>query len=453
MQEMQNQGKLSRRQFLWAVAATGLLAACAPVAPATSGETGGEAAPGSEPITLLLNMRAGGDQGEPAIYVQRPATFMEEHPNIKIELAPIPGDEYEAKTLTAASAGTIADVMWTSDVWAFHSRLSKLGVVATVDEHLESQGISKDEWLPAAVSTLTHEGKMYGLPKSSHPGDAYLWLNHALFEAAGIPIPETFGNAAEDVTAWAEAIASGPEDDREIYGITPSNAGIQAIVNGVRQFGTYENNEEGTESLADNEQWYNWVAYNKNFYDKKVAPIEASLPNGGSDALFIAGKLGMRHNQRYFYRALNEGLKQAENQFEWSVIQAPRGADAKGWGASVDTHSVTTASKHQDEAFLFIYALADETFTKYVATAQGYLTARVNDLETVKDIMNPFLELQYQCMTEEENFHQPANARGHEIETIYVNEFAKLWLGEEELTEAFMANVKALVDETLNKPF
>lgn len=454
MQEKRNSGTMSRRQFLWAAAATTMLAACAPVAsPSAGGSQSGGGSPAAEQITLLFNMRAGGDTGEPAIYVRRPETFMKDNPNVKVELAPIPGSDYEAKALSAASAGTLGDIMWTSDVWSFHSRLVKLGVIAAVDDYLEKNGHSKDEWLPSAVSTLTHDGKMYGLPKCAHPGDSYLWLNHDLFKKAGIPIPEAEGAKPEDVTAWAEAIASGPEDARDVYGITPSNAGIQAIVNGVRQFGTYENNEDGTESLADNDQWMAWTAWNKNFYDKKVAPIEASLPTGGSDALFIAGKLGIRHNQRYFYRANIEGLKQAANQFEWSVIQFPRGPKPLGWGASVDTHSATTSTKHPNEAFALSYALADDIFTRYVVEGQGYLTARVKDLETAKDLMNPFIELQYKCMTQEEAFRQPANYRGHEVETVYVNELSKLWLGDEQLNAGFMQNMKAAVDEILKKPF
>jgi ABC-type glycerol-3-phosphate transport system substrate-binding protein len=141
MQEKQNLGKFSRRQFLLAAAATGLLAACAPV-PAAPGSSGSEAAaPGEEAVTLILNMRAGGDQSEPAIYVQRPAKFMEDNPNITIELGPIPAEEYEPKIIAAASAGTIGDVIWDSDVWALHTRLSKLGVIAPVDEQLEAAGI------------------------------------------------------------------------------------------------------------------------------------------------------------------------------------------------------------------------------------------------------------------------------------------------------------------------
>jgi ABC-type glycerol-3-phosphate transport system substrate-binding protein len=455
---MSKQNRFTRRQFLqtsaWIVAG-GALVACAPAAPGAPAaeQESGAAAPSEEAITLILNMRAGGDQSEPAIYVRRPATFMEEHPNIKVELSPIPGEEYDAKILTSASAGTVGDCLFTSDVWTLHTRLVKLGVIAPSDDRLEAHGISKEEWLPATVDTLTHEGIMYGLPKSSHPGEAYIWINNTLFEEAGIPLPETYGVTHEEITAWAEALARGPEDDREVYGIMIQAAGIQAIVNGARQFGSYENNEEGTESLANNEEWMAWANWVKDFYDRKLTAVEASLPSGGADALFLAGRLGMRHNQRYFYRRSVEGMKEVENPFEMTVIQAPRKPEAKGWVASVDTHSASTTTKYPEEAFLLSYALADEIFTRYVAEDQGYLTARVDDIETVQDILTPFLELQYQCMTEEERFHQPANARGKEVETVYINELGKLWLGEAELNAAFMQNLKDAIDEILDKPF
>ena len=454
---MQERNMLSRRRFLMSAGVTGLalsLAACAPVAPAAPAANTGGSAPSKEPITLIFNMRAGGDKSEPAIYVRRPAKFLEEHPNVKIELSPIPGGEYPAKILTAASAGTIGDIIFTTDVFTLHTRLVKLGVIAAVDDYLQAHGISKKEWLTAAVDTLTHDGKMYGMPKSSHPGEAYMWLNNSLFEQAGIPLPKTpYGVTHEDITAWAEALTKGPEDNRDVYGVIIQSGGIQSIVNGPRQFGSYENNEEGTKCLADSEGWMAWASWVKNFYDKKQTAVQTALPSGGADALFLAGRLGIHHNQRYFYRASIVGMKEVQKPFEMTIIQAPRKPNAKGWVASVDTHSATTTSKHPEEAFALSYALADKTFTHYVAEDQGYLTARVDDLETVKDISTPFLELQYKCMTEEEKFHQPANARGTEIETIYVNELSKLWLGQSKLDAAFMGNLKDAVDEVLNKPF
>lgn len=400
-----------------------------------------------------MHIQAGWEEAVPGMYVRRPQAFMEENPDIRIEMVPIPGAEYDTKLLTLASSGTIADTMHTSDVWTQHTRMVKLGVLRSVDDHLEANNISKDEWLPAAVNTLTFDGKMYGLPKTCHPGDAYIWINEDLFNEAGIPLPETTGVTFDQITEWSMALTRGPEDAREVYGFVPRVVGIQGIVNGVRQHGTYENNEEGTESLADNEQWMQWASWINGFYERKEAATDNALPSGGADALFLAGRIAMRPNQRFFYRRVNVGMEEVEKPFNWRVIQYPRGPEAKGWGASVDTHSVSTNCQHPDEAFRVIYAMADATLTRFVAEDQGYLTARVDDLETVKDMIYPFLELQYLCMTEEEAFRQPANARGLEVETVYKNELDKIWLGEEPLTPAFMANLKAAVDEVLSKPF
>jgi multiple sugar transport system substrate-binding protein len=451
---------LSRRNFLLGLAASAsamAVAACAPAAApgsapaASSGEAAAEA--GAEPITITMHIQAGWEEAVPGMYVRRPQAFMEENPDIRIEMVPIPGAEYDTKLLTLASSGTIADTMHTSDVWTQHTRMVKLGVLRSVDDHLEANNISKDEWLPAAVNTLTFDGKMYGLPKTCHPGDAYIWINEDLFNEAGIPLPETTGVTFDQITEWSMALTRGPEDAREVYGFVPRVVGIQGIVNGVRQHGTYENNEEGTESLADNEQWMQWASWINGFYERKEAATDNALPSGGADALFLAGRIAMRPNQRFFYRRVNVGMEEVEKPFNWRVIQYPRGPEAKGWGASVDTHSVSTNCQHPDEAFRVIYAMADATLTRFVAEDQGYLTARVDDLETVKDMIYPFLELQYLCMTEEEAFRQPANARGLEVETVYKNELDKIWLGEEPLTPAFMANLKAAVDEVLSKPF
>jgi len=432
--------RMSRRSFLLraAMATTGLaggalLSACAPTPaptptvpaqkelPTEKPKEAPKKAPG-EVVTITMAIQAGWITAVPGMYSRRPLLFMQENPDIKIQMVEIPGGEYDAKLLTMAAANTIPDTMHTSDVWTFHSRLVRSGILRNVDDLLDASGISKQEWLPAAISTLTYEGKMYGLPKTCHPGDAYIWINDDLFAADGLTPPDTYGATFQNISEWAEKLSKGPQNDRQVYGYFAVVGGIQAIVNGVRQFGTYENNEAGTESLADNEQWRQWAQWLKPFYDKKLASLEGALPSGGAPALFLAGKLAMCHSQRFMYRRVNVGIKSVPKPFQWRVIQYPRGPQAKGWGASVDTHSASAICKHPQEAFRVLYGMADKKFALFVAEDQGYLTARVDDLDTVKPIIYPFLELQYKCMTQEEKFRQPANARGTEVETAYKSE-------------------------------
>jgi ABC-type glycerol-3-phosphate transport system substrate-binding protein len=413
-----------------------------------------EAKPAAKvPVTIQLHLRAGGELSEPAIYVMRPGEFMKQHPEIEVELAPIPGGEYEAKVQTMAAAKTLGDVMWSSACFSYHIRLMKQGLIAPVDDHLEAAGISKEEWLPAAVETLTLEGKMLGLPKCCHPSVAHIWCNDTMFEAAGFPAPETYGNNHADLMNWAKTMAKGPEGDRQVYGYCFGGGGFEWNYSALRSFGGWEYNEAGTECLADSDKWWEWAQWTNEFFRKDLTPHTEVLPTGGMQALFAAQKVPMVAGGRWMHKRIKTAVEEAGDPFEWSVIQVPREADANGWINCVDTHSATVFSKHPEEAFLLSYAMADARFTYLVATTQGYLTARADDGDTIAPLNDAFLNLQFKNMTQEEVLRQPDNCRGGEVQTALTNELQRIWMGDVDLTMDAMKEVKAGVDAVLSKPF
>ena len=184
------QTAISRRNFLRgaAASATLLLAACAAPSNAPATSSGDAGAPSADPIVLRLHMRAGGETGEVPIYVTRPAEFTEET-GVQVQLEPIPGEEYWAKIETLAASATLGDNMFTDEKNWQHSRAVHFGILQEIDDFMESEDVSRDEWLPGVFNTCIVNGKVYGLPKTGHPAHAYLWINHDLFDAAGITIP------------------------------------------------------------------------------------------------------------------------------------------------------------------------------------------------------------------------------------------------------------------------
>jgi ABC-type glycerol-3-phosphate transport system substrate-binding protein len=119
-------------------------------------------------------MRSGGEKSEPAIYVDRPAEWEQETGNT-LKLEPIPGGkDYIPKVDSLAASNTIGDSLWTSDVWAEHTHLVKFNIIEPVDSYLPKYNVKRDEWFKAITDTLTYNGKMYGLPKTGHPGDSYV---------------------------------------------------------------------------------------------------------------------------------------------------------------------------------------------------------------------------------------------------------------------------------------
>jgi ABC-type glycerol-3-phosphate transport system substrate-binding protein len=401
-------------------------------------------------------MRAGGEKSEPAIYVDRPAEWMQETGN-KMELEPIPGGkDYVPKVMALAAGNTIGDALFTGDSYSEHTFLVRNDVIEPVDDYLGRFNVNKNEWIKAIIDTLTHDGKMYGLPKASNPADSFINFNGKMFDEAGIKRPETYGTTHDQLKDWAIKLSKGPKDKRDVYGYYSGFNSNQTITTGVRQFGGDLIDADGTKSLVDQEPFWNWLQWNYNLVvTEAVHPHGSVVPAGDSNqlaAMFAAGKLASMQSHRAWQRAIKlavEGKANVDN----VVIQFPRGPQARGWVSNVDTHSGTRTSKHKDVTFTFIYALADRRFAYLVAKTQGYLTGRVDNLEAIKELADdPFIKVQARNDTQQERWWRAKNLRAYEIEAELTNQLANVWLGKVQPDKTFVGGLKKALDDILAKP-
>ncbi|MCC6628412.1 MAG: extracellular solute-binding protein [Chloroflexi bacterium] len=412
--------------------------------------------PASKPggVKVTMHMRAGGEKSEPAIYVERPDEWAAETGNT-YELLPIPaGKEYLPKIMARAAGNTIGDTLFTGDSYSEHTFMVRNDLIEPDDDYFSRNNIKKTEWITAIIDTLTHNGKMYGLPKASNPADSFMNVNLKMFDDAGIKRPETYGTTFDQVRDWAIQFSKGPKDRREVYGYYSGLNSNQTITNGVRQFGGDIVDKDGVTSLVDQEPFWNWLQWNHNLVVKEaVHPQGSVVPAGDSNqlaAMFAAGKLAMMHSHRAWQRAIKTAVG---SKFEQAVIQFPRGPQPKGWVSNVDTHSVTKASKLKDQAFSLMYAMADRRFAYLVAKGQGYLTGRVDNLEAIKELADdPFIKVQAKNDTQQERWWRAKNLRAYEVEAELVNILAPVWLGKREPDKALIAELKKGIDAVLAKP-
>ncbi len=408
-------------------------------------------APAKEPVTLRFHFRSGGEKSEPAIYVQRPQEWMDETGH-KIKNEPIPsGKDYIPKVEALAASNTIGDVVFTQTFQFEHNHLMKYNVLEPCDPYMGPANVKKTEWFAPVVETISQGGKMYGMPKTGHPLGTYIWINLKMFEAAGIKKPEVFGNTFDDVANWAIQLSKGPKDKRDVYGYSAYVVGIKGILPPLRSWGGDFTDKEGKVSLADTDPWLDWANWHaKLIADEKVHPLGDVVGTNGPEALFAAEKLAMLHNERSSHRTINLAVK---DKFPWMAIQFPKGPNFKGWPTSVNTHSVTAASKHKEVGFSFIYALADQRFAYLMAKEQGYLAGRVDNLEAIKEMaQDPFIKLQQKCTEEMSPSWFMANFRGYEFETALLNQLDLVWLGKRKVDKAFMQETKKALDEVMSKP-
>lgn len=441
-----------------APATTGKPAETAKTEAAKPAESKSAAAPttGSKtPVTLRMHMRSGTEKSEPAIYVDRPGEWMQETGH-KVELEPIPGGkDYVPKIMALAAGNTIGDALFTGDAYSEHTFLVRNDIIEPVDDYLGRFNVKKAEWIKPIIDTLTHDGKMYGLPKASNPAHSFINVNLTMFKEAGLKEPETYSTTFEQLQEWSIKLSKGPKDRRDVYGYYAAIETSHPITNAVRQWGGDLVDKDGLNSLVDQEPFWNWLQWTTNLIVKEgVHPLGGVVKAGDSNALagmFGAGKLAMMHSHRAWQRSIKEAIK--DKKIDMAVIQYPRGPKPLGWVSNVDTHSGTRVSKFKDETFGLIYAMADRRFAYLVAKTQGYLTGRVDNLEAIKELADdPFIKVQAKNDTQQEAWWRAKNLRAYEVEAELLNMLDLIWAGKRQPDKAFVKELKQSMDAVLAKP-
>lgn len=454
--------RLTRRGFLRATAAVAFATGVGPmlsgcVAPGAGPSSAGSDAPSSEPIVLRLHMRAGGETSEVPIYVTRPNEFTEET-GVQVQLEPIPSEDYWAKIETLAASATLGDNMFTDEKNWQHSRAVHFGLIQDIDEFMEADGISHDEWLPGVIGTCIIDGKTYGLPKTGHPAHAYIWLNHDAFDEASIPVPASGDDTSwDDYREWANLLAQGDPEARDVYGFHMPTNNIQMIINGIRTFGGYALTEDGTQSPATDDGWTGSVRFAHALYQEdKVMPLAADIGTGGTVGLFASGRLPMMVASRGTNKSVREAVGPEDGStggFTWSAIGLAEGPNFNGWGASLNTHAGTTQSEHKYESFLLTYALSDARFSYLTANEIGYLVGRTNELEEVGPAAeDPFIRLQHAQYAKGVPYRIGVNYRGLEWEQIIRNTTDLVYLGERDPDDAFFEELATALNDLLARP-
>jgi N,N'-diacetylchitobiose transport system substrate-binding protein len=402
-------------------------------------------------------MRAGGETAEAAIYVTRPAEFTEET-GVQVQLEPIPGADYWAKIETLSASNTLGDNMFTDEKNWQHSRAVHFGLIQECDSFMEAEGISRDEWLPMVLGTCIKEDKVYGLPKTANPGQAYIWLNHDMMGEAGIEIPEDGSKVSWDTyREWANLMAKGEPDARDVYGFYIPTDSIAMIINNIRTFGGWELTEDGTRSPATDDGWKGSIRFTQALYQEdKVMPLPANVGTGGAIGLFAAGRLPLMINSRGTNGQVREAVGPEDGStggFKWSSVALAEGPNFNGWGASLNTHAGTTQSQHKLESFKLTYALSDARFAYLNANELGYLVGRTNELEEIGPAADdPFIQLQFYEFSRQVPYRIGANYRGLEWEQIIRNMTDLVYLGERQPDDAFFEELESTIADALARP-
>ena len=264
--------------------------------------------------------------------------FMNENPDINVQIIQIPGDSYSQKINTMVSSNTAADVMllYECDMPV----LANAGKIISLDKYISSATQFKaNDLIPAVTSLSALNGATYGLPWCY--ANEILYYNKDMFDAAHVSYPNSdwtwddFRQAAQKLTITKDG--------------KTTQWGTDAITDGVwySLIGSYGDDIVGkniTLSLGDGAK--KALQFEDDLVNKyKVSPVPSSTTN--QNDLFSSSQAAMTERGSWLissYKDLG---------FKWDISVLPKGTTSY---SSMHTgfFSISKQSKNQDAAWKFV---------------------------------------------------------------------------------------------------
>lgn len=195
---------LSRRTMLklmGGVAATGMVAACAPaVAPAPGG---GAAAPAQSEVTIRFWNVWGAAREE--LMNQIIARFEEENPGIKVQNLVQPFERREENLFTALASGDPPEVLMASRAEIL--RFANDGLITSIDDYVTANNLDLSRFYDSEIGNFYWKDKLYSMPMPTGGGVTSLTLvNYDMLRAAGHEdqVPATWVELEEMSRAFTE---------------------------------------------------------------------------------------------------------------------------------------------------------------------------------------------------------------------------------------------------------
>ncbi|WP_169082625.1 ABC transporter substrate-binding protein [Paenibacillus sp. PL91] len=288
------------------------------------------------------------------------------------------------KFLTAATSGGSPDILFW-DRWRT-SLYAPKNVLHPIDEYLERDGISRDDYYEESLKELSLNDKLYGLPLTV---DARaLFYNKKLLAEAGLEPPKTWDElaaAAAKLTKWNGnklEVAGFSLGDVGLFNMYVQQAGGQMITEDGK---TNFNNEQGKQVLQYWDQLLN---------QDKVYKVGFEQGLGEGQDAFVTGKLAMQYTGPWMLST----YKKYGKDLEFGIVPPPAGPNGdKGSVMGGFGLVIPEGAKHKEESWTFIkWWLANKDnallWAKTSLNIPGYKPALEDPFFKDDPLWQPFME-------------------------------------------------------------
>jgi multiple sugar transport system substrate-binding protein len=422
------------------------LAACG-----AAGEGTGASKASSAPATVTFHWIGASEQ---EMVEKRTPVFLQEHPNIKVNLEPYGGDD---KLMTLASSGTLGDVSTLSASSGLPAVLYVRKVMAALDPFITRDKLDLKQWFAPVIEASRVEGKQIAMPYNGKMARVAVFYNKSMFDKAGIKYPDEKWTVDQYMDA-AVKMTKGEGSEKEWGMATHFKTDQSYVIAFLRRWNADLFDKAGKKATLESQearaafQWA-WDMY----HNKRVAPT-----TGDETKLFQSGKGAIMLHRDFNQK--NATTTAAKTQgFEYGASFGPKGPTGR-WGGlwTYRAAQLSVASKAKDAAWELIKFMCDKESGVSLAlqTAPGTSTtggARADVYGDPRLLSHPSAPRQVQeaerdSQNSTEPYTLPANFRVDEISNA-INPFIdKIVKNEAQPTAGFMKEANDAVQRVLDLP-
>jgi ABC-type glycerol-3-phosphate transport system substrate-binding protein len=334
-----------------AAAAGGLAAAAGACAPGGAPE-GAPVATRPQPVEIRFHARTG-PQGD---YFREwgERYTAERRPHVTVVQEQFPGGEYHEKLTALIAAGTLGDALWGSSLQTY-GLLVRANVLR---DHAPLARQARLDWsvfFPQTVQGATRAGRIDGVPHAVHQGRAAFFLSTAALQRAGLNVPADAWTVPDFVQTAQRLTAAGA--DAAAFGALP-NTSLWGAVCWIRSFGGDYLSPDGRRLTIDTPAALQALQFLADCFGRfQVAPPGGSVAGTTNVNQAIAlGRLGML--QEGYWGGNN--IRREADDAAFTAVPLPHGPAGSGSMVEFNLDSVTTLSRHPEEAFGYCAYMSED---------------------------------------------------------------------------------------------
>lgn len=376
---------------------------------------GSAAANNDEKVSLKFALW---DKNQQPIYQKMVDQFMEENPNIKVEIEITPWAQYWTKLETAATGGSLADVFWMNGPNV--TKYAEGNMMTPLDDFISKDKIDLSQYPEALVKLYNVGGKQYGIPNDFDT--VGLFYNKEIFDNAGVKYPTA------DWT-WDDVVAAAPkltDKSKGIYGIAAQNANQNGFYNTMIQAGGYILSDDKKKCGFDDPKSIQGIQCWIDLIKKGVSPTAQQLTDTTADTMFESGKVAMIYSGSWIVPeyVANEKIK---DKFDLQIMPKMEKRATIIHGL---VNAIYSKTKYPEQAWKLVKHLAGKDANDIRATSNIALPAYKPSLEKYT-ASKPQYNLK--ALTDELDYAvmYPCTEKTAKWQQLETDEMAKIWAMQE----------------------